>query len=72
MTEEELREELFNLRLQAEFLKKEFIKLKNPEEIKEYQEKLIELQDNIKQVRKNIAKVKMNKVIEEKQGGKVK
>ena len=69
MTEDEIRTKLFNLRYQQRILQMHSLHEEDEEVKKAYLEELTNVQNELKIVRKQIARMKMEKLMEEKQGG---
>ncbi len=69
MTEDEIRTKLFNLRYQQRVLQMHSLHEEDEEVKKAYLEELTNVQNELKIVRKQIARMKMEKLMEEKQGG---
>ncbi len=69
MTDEETRTKLFNLRYQEKILQMQGAHETNPEAKREYEEQLANVREELKILRKQIAKMKLEQMMEEKQGG---
>jgi len=69
MTEDEIRTKLFNLRYQQRVLQMHSLHEEDEEVKKAFLEELTNVQNELKIVRKQIARMKMEKLMEEKQGG---
>ena len=69
MTEDEIRTKLFNLRYQQRILQMHSLHEEDEEVKKAFLEELTNVQNELKIVRKQIARMKMEKLMEEKQGG---